>query len=564
VKRSDANHHNSTVKNFRKSTAWALFAVSLILLATTIEDIGITWDEVYYFESSQLHIAWVEQVLTGFTHGDFSAGFGKEAIDRYWRHDLYHNPHPPLHRILSSITLYFFRPFMNELTAYRLAPVLCFSLLIAGLFWITSGFYGYTAGLFSALSLLLTPRLFGHAHIAATDIPLATLWFFSTYTFLKSMSSTKWTLAFGVTFGLALSTKFTALIIPLPLALWALAYRRRKALRNLLSAAVISSLVVLVLNPGWWYDTPQRIYEFIDASLSRADALPISTFYLGENYLYFLPWHHPLVMVAVTTPAIILLLSVVGAIRGIRCARKDSWAALCLLSVIIPMATFMLPPAPGHDGVRQFLLIFPFLAVFSGLGFTVLSEYLLVRVAKRIPPLTGAAATKSLYVILAILCLGPLALKLWSIHPYHLSYYNQLIGGLKGAQSLGMELTYWFDAMNTEFLEAAHEKIPQDAVIALWPPNRDYIKFLKDRGLMRKDLRLTEPKSMELSYELDAATNEAARTRIVARPQQFDFLILLFRLSTFSKLQWIITGNEKPVLSVKADDVPILALYDLR
>ena len=37
-----------------------------------------------------------------------------------------------------------------------------------------------------------------------------------------------------------------------------------------------------------------------------------------------------------------------------------------------------------------------------------------------------------------------------SLHPYQLSYYNLLVGGLHGADKLGLEVTYWGDTGNRE------------------------------------------------------------------------------------------------------------------
>ena len=37
------------------------------------------------------------------------------------------------------------------------------------------------------------------------------------------------------------------------------------------------------------------------------------------------------------------------------------------------------------------------------------------------------------------------------IHPYELCYYNELVGGVRGAYALGMETTYWYDVVNGNF-----------------------------------------------------------------------------------------------------------------
>ena len=46
--------------------------------------------------------------------------------------------------------------------------------------------------------------------------------------------------------------------------------------------------------------------------------------------------------------------------------------------------------------------------------------------------------------------LGSAALALIRIHPYELSYYNELIGGPRGAWERGFELSYWYDAFTRQ------------------------------------------------------------------------------------------------------------------
>ena len=40
-----------------------------------------------------------------------------------------------------------------------------------------------------------------------------------------------------------------------------------------------------------------------------------------------------------------------------------------------------------------------------------------------------------------------------ALHPFGLSYYNLLVGGLPGAERLGLELTYWGDAVDRVLLD---------------------------------------------------------------------------------------------------------------
>ena len=60
-------------------------------------------------------------------------------------------------------------------------------------------------------------------------------------------------------------------------------------------------------------------------------------------------------------------------------------------------------------------------------------------------------------------CYGTLVL-----HPFGLSYYNMLTGGLPGAQKLGLELTYWGDAVDRVLLNRLAAEI-RPAPLRHWP-----------------------------------------------------------------------------------------------
>jgi len=54
-------------------------------------------------------------------------------------------------------------------------------------------------------------------------------------------------------------------------------------------------------------------------------------------------------------------------------------------------------------------------------------------------------------------------------HPFGLSYYNALVVGLPGAERLGLELTYWGDAVDRVLLDRLVREAPPDAPAALVP-----------------------------------------------------------------------------------------------
>src|SRR5207245_1864046 len=96
-------------------------------------------------------------------------------------------------------------------------------------------------------------------------------------------------------------------------------------------------------------------------------------------------------------------------------------------------------PTPAHDGVRLMLPTFFFLAGLAGWGFQII-ERLLAGFRAEEHPIAPILAVVAGFLLL------PPAYWLFQTHPYELSYYNGLVGGLAGAQRLGFEPTYWYDA----------------------------------------------------------------------------------------------------------------------
>ena len=83
-------------------------------------------------------------------------------------------------------------------------------------------------------------------------------------------------------------------------------------------------------------------------------------------------------------------------------------------------------PTPGHDGVRLFLPTFFFLAAFAGWGVVAVGDAL-----ARSWSSTRSRAGR----LVSALVLGSATWQLYKIHPFELSYYNELIGGPRGRGS---------------------------------------------------------------------------------------------------------------------------------
>ena len=98
--------------------------------------------------------------------------------------------------------------------------------------------------------------------------------------------------------------------------------------------------------------------------------------------------------------------------------------------------------------------------------------------------------------------LAPAAWQLVMIHPYELSYYNELIGGPRGAWRTGFELSYWYDPFNQSTIAAINERLPHGATVDFFNPKSSPETFveLQSLGQLRGDLRLGVRSPIEFPY----------------------------------------------------------------
>lgn len=292
--------------------------------------------------------------------------------------------------------------------------------------------------------------------------------------------------------------QYPSWILAIPLGLW-LARRllarvsprsswlrtERPALETLAAILAFAPVVAWFGNPAWWRETLPRLAHYYALNDNRRGALPdIQILYFNQIYEYSLPWANAWVLIGITVPASLLVASALGLIRAMfaRELRRDPLPMFFLLNLATLPALRMLA-TPGHDGVRLFLPSFAFLAAFVGWGAVGLADGLarLSRGRPRWPRL-----------IVSGLVVGPAAVQLVAIHPYELSYYNELIGGPRGAWRSGFELSYWFDPFNDETLRAINARLPENAEVDFTNEMSQPPTFLalQEVGKLRSDLKL--------------------------------------------------------------------------
>jgi hypothetical protein len=474
------------------------------------------------------------------TRGELRKSLDDQTIQAAWHWNPYNVPHPPFSRIISGFTRDISPQSLDKFSSYRIGPALFFALLVTVMFLWMKELFGTATGLLSALIVILTPNLFGYAHFAVTDLPLASMWFLTVFTFWKGLSNWKWSVVLGGVWGLALATKFPALLIPIPLILWAHFFQRDKYVNNLFALIFIAPIFMVATQPYLWHQTGLRILEFLYEGISRAYRPDANFMIYFFNQLYFthqLPWHYSFFMIGVTTPEPFVALGLLGILSI--AMRKEHWsvALLFFFNVTFILALGLMPGAVLHDGVRQMLSALPFIAALAGVGFHTLLFWSVKFVRDRCAVThISRLETKVAGILVLLVCFSPL-LDVYLCHPFELSFYNRFVGGVRGAYERGLETTYFMEAFTPNFLQSLNEKLPRNASVNASVANFMFTIYQKE-GRLRPDIKFTDD-------------------------QNFNYYVLLNRRTVLGpRDRRLIAAPIKPFLSIELAGVPLVTVFE--
>jgi hypothetical protein len=89
------------------------------------------------------------------------------------------------------------------------------------------------------------------------------------------------------------------------------------------------------------------------------------------------------------------------------------------------------------------------------------------------------------------------------MHPFQLSYYNLLVGGLWGADRLGLEVTYWGDSVDRGLLRQLAADAPKGACAVFAPSLYETHAAVVENeaaGLLRGRVRLEGDPKADCGY----------------------------------------------------------------
>jgi tetratricopeptide (TPR) repeat protein len=415
-----------------------LFCLALLLglMLLMSRDAGVTCDEVLHYNQSVSVYNYYASL------GKDQSALNTPVTHLQYYGQSYDNLVTILIRWFNIDDIYGFRHIMSTIAGWL-------TIVITSLFavWIA----GYGAGIIVLFLFAVSPTFLGHAQNNLKDIPFALGYIAGIYYILKfllsdSGNSKKNILFLTLSIGFCLSIRAGGLVLICYLFLflflsWLVKYLKEQRveiieIKTKMIRAIVISVVSYFLSIILW---PYALQNPILNPLKSYHVMvqypdTFRQIFEGKvEWSDFMPWYYLPEYMAITIPIVVLS----GLILFILFSQRifssgKAFIYLCLIfSILFPVIFVILERSNLYSAWRHFLFIYPGIVLISSIGFLRLFHYIKNRY------LLWASI-----VLIAILSINPL--KFMILNPeYSYIYYNQLVGGLKGAYGR-YETDYYF------------------------------------------------------------------------------------------------------------------------
>ncbi len=321
------------------------------------------------------------------------------------------------YNVVGNIILYGSGHYWRNLSLARLGILPFFLLAVVVVFLWTRRLFGDFAALMAVALFTTLPIVLAFSGLAYTDLPAAAMQFTALFAFATWLekSTTQSTLLLGIAVGLALLSKFTALlflpaaVVGILLCKWLLSGRADPTLavaRSRRAAQIgMAALLACVIVWGGYRFSVEHVSENMQLSpqsMPSFQHFPAPVRSIARNIVLWDPvlpapallrglatawvlnksapeayllgktksggwWYFFLIGIGVKTPLPFLILCVVGLCSVFRLARPVQWTSLVPAASAI--AILMVSMSVKYNaGLRHLLLVFPLLAVAAGCG----------------------------------------------------------------------------------------------------------------------------------------------------------------------------------------------------
>ena len=396
----------------------------LILLLQSSKEAGISGDEeVHYLQSVKVYNYFA-------THGSDQSALDTPVSQLKYYGQSFDNLTTILIRWFNIEDIYTFRHVMNSMAAWV-------AILLAALFavWLS----GYGAGILTLFLFALSPTFLGHAQNNLKDIPFALAYLAGTFFLLRWLfaDKQKWQDALLLILSIAfcISIRPGGLLLICYLLLFALikeaiTYRETSTLnistlkRKLFSIGLILLLSYLLGIRLWPYVLLNPVTGFWESYKVMAQ-FPTTIRQIFEGRLEWsdwMPWYYLPKLMLITIPLLVWA-GIIGFISVAGKAVKKEWMkyAFLIFTILFPVVFVIYEKSNLYGSWRHFLFIYPGMIVVAAIGLWHLILHFKTKLKRGL-----------VVVIILLFSVHPFNFMVRN-HPYYYLYYNQLVGGLKGA-----------------------------------------------------------------------------------------------------------------------------------
>lgn len=367
-------------------------------------------------------------------------------------------PYGALMSLPPVMSYMFFHKALNILAAdnaYHLPIIIWGVLGIGVLFGFLREAVNTRVAIIGALLLGLTPRYFGDMHNNMKDIPSAVIFALNIWVLWRLVKYKRMIdLVVGAAaFAAAFNIKINSIFIPVVFACWLAilyaVYKKITPIKHTLWYFIAAPIAAYLL---WWVFWPDPVGQLRHA---------FYTFGIGTNNIEVIlngkwycsgstvPWFYPFWYLMITTPIPVLIGFFAGCITLI-INRKKLFPTNILLTLwlLLPLSRYFIPTIGVIDGIRHFEeVLFP-IAAISAIGINMI----LTKIKQNVLRITLLAAV-----------MVYLAFTVAQYHPYQIAYFNELVGGTKGAVG-NYDLDYWGTSQKAA-VEWVNTQAPQNAKV---------------------------------------------------------------------------------------------------
>lgn len=397
-----------------------IFILAYFLLVFSIyKDFGVTWDESDVYARG---LALKNYLL------------GRVDYESYTKSDIFGTYYNHLYGLIlalinktGSFEAYHFLNLSFASLAFGASFVLFYS-------WYKNQVYAILGPLF----LFLVPRFTGDIPANPKDSSFAVFYFTSlvgVFLLSKNRLQLARILGLGILFGISQSMRVIAFSL-YPITFLFTIYSKLQGeiakmgklrLQNLIVHEVLSLILVFLIANfitvvTWPYLGSNYIGHLIEILATAKDFPWVGpVLFLGKQVSSTqLPWNYLPAWLAITTPIFILLFSATSVIF-VKKILKNQIFFLFATALVINFALYIIIRPVLYDGLRHFLFLLPMIATIASLSFIEFFKNYKNKILKR------------LILVFTMLNTTLVVINLIRLHPYQYVYFNEFVGGLKGA-----------------------------------------------------------------------------------------------------------------------------------